>query len=349
MSSARSSPSTTRADEFPTVQGAALYKKSRVATPPMGRRTGRGETRRARAFAPGHVTGYFSPDLGVRDPRGRGSVGAGLVLDAGVVAEAAWSPDRATRVIVSSPEGASLPISTDVAQRLSAVAGGRLEVRISHALPIGQGFGMSAAGALATGLAVARVVGRTRRDAIEVAHLAELFGGGGLGGVAAILGGGLEWRARPGIPPFGRVVHRPSRMVVFLGVTGASIDSPRLLRDAAALDRIRFAAQQVEPHRSGPPSLGEFLDASEKFTDMLGLGGPAVQTAVRELRGSGVRVAQAMFGRSFFAVAPTPRARRALVRALEARGLRAVEVPVASTGARSEQSLLSRGRVGATS
>src|SRR5271154_6986697 len=91
MSNARSSPSTTRADEFPTVQGAALYKKSRVATPPMGRRAGRGETRRARAFAPAHVTGYFSPDLGSRDPRGRGSVGAGLVLDAGAVAEAAWS------------------------------------------------------------------------------------------------------------------------------------------------------------------------------------------------------------------------------------------------------------------
>jgi pantoate kinase len=300
----------------------------------MGRRTPAGATRIARAFAPGHVTGFFTPSLGARDPRGRGSIGAGLVLDLGVTAEARWSPGGRTSISVRSPDLAPLPISEEVARRLGAALGGRLEVRLSHQLPIGQGFGSSAAGALATGLAVARVADLPRAHAIEVAHLAELFGGGGLGGVASILGGGLEQRTAPGIPPFGRIVHRPVRGDLFIGALGRAIPSPELLSDPRTLGRIRRAADEAVPRRLRAPTLGEFLDGSERFTDALQLGGPSLQRTIHELRGTGARVAQAMFGRSFFAVAPTPRDRGSLIRVLERRGLRSLEIPIAGSGAR---------------
>ncbi len=312
----------------------------------MRRPAVRDATRTARAFAPGHVTGFFDPSLEARDPRGRGSTGGGLVLGAGATAEATWTPEGPSRVTVRSPAARRLPISEEVARRLAAPCGGRVEVRIVHELPIGQGFGASASGALATGLAVARATGQPTSRAVEVAHLAELFGGGGLGGVAAILGGGVELRVRPGIPPFGRILHRLVRGSVFVGIVGRPIASPDVLGDPRTLERIRSAAADIS-RGTHAPTLAGLMDDAERFTDRLALGGARLNAEIQRLRGPGVRVAQAMFGRSFFAVASTPAARRSFLRTLERRGLRALELPLARRGAFAEQSLLSRGRVGA--
>ncbi len=285
--------------------------------------------RSARAFAPGHVTGLFRPDVRSRDPRGRGSVGAGLVLDLGAWAEARFTPGPRPRVRLAG----RWPISLDVARRLAPDEPGTLEVRLTHELPVGQGFGMSAAGALATALSVAALSGRPRAQAVQVAHLADLFGGGGLGGVAAILGGGLEVRSRPGIPPFGRVHHLPIRSPILVGIVGRPIPSPAVLRDARAIARIVAAARgwrELADH----PSLDRFFRLSERFTDRAGLAPPSVRRVVLALRARGSRAAQAMFGQSFFARPPDDRARARCLDWLEGHGIPAVELRPAARGAR---------------
>jgi pantoate kinase len=293
-----------------------------------------GETAvRAGAFAPGHVTGAFCPRTEHRDPRGRGSVGVGLVLEAGVYVEATWVPSRNVRVAVTGDRTASVPISEDVARRLIAHRPGRLTVRFRRELPVGQGFGTSAADALATALAVGRVVGASRRRSAEVAHLAELFGGGGLGGVAAILDGGLERRLRPGVPPFGRVVHRPFPDPVLILTVGPPMPSPGVLSNARTLARIAAAYDAVEP--LGPrPTPEAFWSASERFTDRLRLAPPGVAAVVRAIRSRGGRAAQAMFGRSVVAALPRGRRREELVAWLMRRGLRGAELRTAAHGAR---------------
>lgn len=288
---------------------------------------------RARAFAPGHVTGLFSPAERGRDPRARGSVGAGIVLELGAEARATWWPDRRPGVRVVGEGPTAYPISTEVARRLVADAGGSLEVSLAHQLPVGQGFGMSAAGALATALSVAAVAGVPRQKAIEVAHLADLFGGGGLGGVASIVGGGLEVRERPGIPPYGSVRHRPFSGSVVLAVVGGPIPSPPLLRDPRFLRRVRRAAEDGLAILRGGPSVERFLSASEEFTDRLRLAPPGMLRTIRSLRSPDVRVAQAMFGRSLFAVPRTVTGWSRLLRALERAGLRAIEIRAARRGA----------------
>lgn len=289
--------------------------------------------RRARAFAPGHVTGAFAPRAEARDPRGRGSVGLGLVLDLGVFADVEWSPSARPSVRVRSDLAGPVEISSEVAVRLAARRPGRLRVRLVHQLPVGQGFGMSAAGAAATALAVGRAVGEDRRRCLETAHLADLFGGGGLGGVAAILGGGLERRLRPGLPPFGRIERRPVSAPLLVGVVGAPVPSPRILFDPRWLDRISAAYRTVSPER-GPMTLERFWEASERFTDRLGLAPRAVRDVVRAVRRRGGRAAQAMFGQSFFAELPTGEPRARLVRWMEDRGIRGVELNVGRSGAR---------------
>ncbi len=306
--------------------------------------------RRSRAFAPAHVTGLFVPAASTRDPRSRGSVGAGIVLEAGVSAEAEWRPGPRRRVSVTSDLGHPLSISEEVANRLLGPRDGTLSVRLAHALPVGQGFGTSAAGAVATALAVARATGRTRAEAVAVAHLADLFGGGGLGGVAAILGGGLEVRVRPGIPPFGRVIHRPYPGRVFVGVVGGPMPTASVLGNRSALARVLGAADRLGPLVRHPDA-ERLWDASEAFTDRVGLAPRPVSDLLRGLRRRGARAAQAMFGRSFFASLPADRRRDDVLRWLRDRSVRAVELAPDTRGARSlpsPRATVDRGRATAS-
>ncbi|MCI4352429.1 MAG: hypothetical protein L3K14_03470 [Thermoplasmata archaeon] len=289
--------------------------------------------RTARAFAPAHLTGIFAPSFDARDPRGRGSTGAGLVLQVGVHAVVDWRPAERTSVRLRADVADPLPISREVVRRLAPSRPSALQLTLKHDLPIGQGFGMSAAGALATGLAMASALGLPRQQAIETAHLADLFGGGGLGGVSAILGGGLEVRESPGVPPWGKVRHFPCPGSVFLIVAGSPLPSPRLLRNPQFLRRVQAAADPGMTRLGSRPSLRRFLEEAERFTDALRVGPAEVLRRIRALRSKNVSVAQSMLGRSLFAISRTSQARSELVRRLESTRLSAVEVGISARGA----------------
>jgi pantoate kinase len=254
------------------------------------------------------------------------------VLELGVTADARWEPGDRNAVRITADVPGPLPISEEVARRLVPPNSGRVTVRLTHQMPVGQGFGMSAAGALSTAFAVATIFGIPRQRAIEVAHLTELFGGGGLGGVAAILGGGLEYRVRAGVPPRGQVVHRSFPPVLFVGVVGGPIPSPRVLSDARLLRRIARAANEAWREKRAP-RVSEFLDASQRFTDRAGIVSPPLGRVLRAIRSEGGWAAQAMFGNSFFAVPRTPTRRRGILRVLQQHGIPTVELSARRAGA----------------
>ena len=285
------------------------------------RQGGRPEQVAAVAFAPGHITVLFSPETRARDPRARGSVGAGIVLREGVRAQATWTPGARRSIVLRSTPRRPLPISREAARRLVGPRKGRLEVELVHDLPIGQGFGMSAAGALATGLATARVLGRGRQEAVEIAHLAALFGGGGLGGVSAILGGGLEVRRTPGIPPWGEVRHAAWRRPVYFGVVGSPLPSPRLLSDPGFLRRVRDAARAELGSLTGRLREDRLLEAGRRFSDRLDLGSPKVRRYLTRLRSEGFLAGQTMFGQVLYAVPRDVAEETRLQRSLREMGL----------------------------
>lgn len=303
------------------------------------------------AFAPGHVTGVFSPDLRSRDPRGRGSIGAGLVLELGARAAVRWSPNVRRRLLLRSNVGGPLPISNDVVRHLWSDRGGRLEVWLQHDLPIGQGFSMSAAGALATAMALGRMFGISQTRAIEVAHLADLFGRGGLGGVASILGGGLEIRQRAGVPPWGRVRHLAARGRLVIGVTGRPIASPDLLSSPAFLRRVQRSAPPRLGRLERTPSLPAFFEEAWGFARDLDIASPPLRRFLQWANSAGIAATQAMFGNSFIALPQTRSQRTTIFDRLERAGWHAAEVGLAARGARivppARESLLERGFLGA--
>jgi len=86
------------------------------------------------------------------------------------------------------------------------------DLAVKLKLPISQGFGMSAAGAIATSLAMQRAMGEPHeeslRRAFSIAHRVERHRSTGLGDVTALAAGGVERRIAPGSPFSGNLLTK---------------------------------------------------------------------------------------------------------------------------------------------
>ncbi|MEE3083773.1 MAG: hypothetical protein VX320_06790 [Candidatus Thermoplasmatota archaeon] len=161
------------------------------------------------AHVGGHVTLIFSIHDDSENLLEQGSRGAGLSLDHGIQITATANPGSGEiSVTGTSPNQA---IHQSVMKELSTfipeVMTYDWTVEQHTMLPISQGFGLSAAGAISCALAIQRALElpeeKSRSLAIHIAHRIERQLSGGLGDVAALYAGGVELRLEPGCPPLG--------------------------------------------------------------------------------------------------------------------------------------------------
>ena len=161
---------------------------------------------KGRAHVGGHVTLIFSIQDDAESLLEQGSRGAGISLDRGVIGEATGESGNGALSISGDAPGDEL--HRLVLEELTTLdsAFGEYDWTLSHEgeLPSSQGFGLSAAGAIACGLAIQRALGvdedLARSRAIHIAHRVERRLSGGLGDVAALHSGGIELRLEPGCP-----------------------------------------------------------------------------------------------------------------------------------------------------
>ena len=250
----------------------------------------------ARAFVPGHVTGFFSvhPD---DDPVVAGSRGAGLALSDGVTVAVDPADSPSDRRIVLNDEPVEMPAVTGVLDRLDADA----RVTAGTDLPISAGFGVSGACALGTALALdaATAGGHTERELVAVAHASEVEAGTGLGDVVGQARGGMPIRLEPGAPPEGYLDGLPARPDVEY-VTFGGLDTAAVIGgDTETLSR---AGETALATLRGSPTVGTFLEASRRFAREADLTTPDVETAIEDVRAAGGEAAMAMLGQTVFAL-----------------------------------------------
>ncbi len=251
----------------------------------------------AKAFAPSHITGFFVPVMRERAVES-GSLGAGVCLEDGVVAEVALQDE--TRVTMEGEPFRSAPL-VDALLELTSEP---LWVDLHLDVPLGAGFGASGASILAALSAANHMLGLslTCNEIATMAHRAEVVGRTGLGDVAAQVTGGVVLRIKEGIPPHGRVVQIPTKSVPVSWACFGEISTAAVLENVAVRKRILRAGRSCLKKLLDRPTLENFMLESRRFTEEVGLAGESVVDAIETAEASGVVAAQAMLGDTVFAI-----------------------------------------------
>ncbi len=255
------------------------------------------------AYAPGHVSGLFAVHDASTDPLQRGSRGAGWSVDKGAWATVEQAPE--TAVVVNGKPGGAV---TEAALEVLAPGQG-LQVQIRLDLPVGQGFGMSAAGTLAACLAAADVLGLEPEEALHAAHTAEVTHGTGLGDAIGSWYGGGELRIKPGCPPHGWAmrVEAPEATQFLYCVLGDPLPTENIIQKDtwrartrehgdAAVDRILDAGRA--------DAWSKLVTESAVFSHKLGLM-PARMVSLGADFPQGVQWGQCMLGSTMWISAGT--------------------------------------------
>ncbi|TAJ44573.1 pantoate kinase [Methanofollis fontis] len=252
--------------------------------------------RTAVAFSPGHISGYFRKIAG-ESPALTGSIGAGIVIDEGVLATASAAERREVVVRevdaggrVRSESQGSPPLEYAM-ERLNV----RAHVETACRLPIGAGFGLSAAALLASITAIDALLelGLSRAEIAAVAHEAEVVHSTGLGDVSACQGGGIACRETPG--PGGRITRIPSDQEIW-AVSFGPLPTPDVIGSAEHLERVAAAFPT-----GCPTDLEGFFSRSRAFAEASGLVTADVRSALEACDAGGVLASMTMLGRGVFA------------------------------------------------
>ena len=212
------------------------------------------------------------------------------------------TPGRGVVKVVLDGRRASAPVTVDAIRGLQGSDEMDFEVDIENELPIGQGFGMSAAGAVAAAHAASIVLRLERDDALRSAHLAELKNRTGLGDVAALWRGGITFRRKEGFPPYAKVDRIDDDPEVILCVVGKPMSTATLISDPSIRAKVNAVGSQCVESLAESPNLDNLMRLSREFMKRTGLAAPKVEEAVSAVEVAGGHASMVMLGSSVFAL-----------------------------------------------
>jgi len=261
----------------------------------------------ARAFAPGHVTGFFVIKDRHRDIRKKGSLGAGFCLSKGAITivNLRKSTQQKIEILINGKKSGA-EVSRYVAKKILGEKKYHAIIKSTLQLPVSQGFGMSGAGALSTGIAVNRALKSNLpfNKIVEIAHESEIKNKTGLGDVVAESAGGVEMRIKEGLPPFGEIKRIKWNHDIVLCVLGRGIKTRAVLNNQGYRKKINRYGVMCMKEMINKPTIENFFNLSYDFASKTGLANKKIIKAIEEAKKYGM-ASQAMLGNSVFAVGNT--------------------------------------------
>jgi len=254
------------------------------------------------AFCPGHATAFFEVHEDP-DPRAKGSRGAGLSLSLGVRTVAKVREARRSSLdIMVNERRQKAEVTQRVVEKLTGSRSLEIKILSETPLPVSQGFGVSAAAALSTALALDEALGGglTRDELVAIAHETEVECATGLGDVVPASLGGMDLRWKPGAPGYSEVRTFPVQADLLLAVLGQEIPTKSILRDAPKVATINRVGGALVDEFSRSPSFERLFDLGNRFAEETGLANRTMLEVIRASRMFG-RATMAMLGNSLFA------------------------------------------------
>ena len=249
------------------------------------------------ASCPGHISGYFRKITG---PSGTttGSIGAGVVIEPGVTVTVSTASKTSVSIRQILPGGSRRQVadhSPPIASALRRI-GTDARVITECRLPIGAGFGLSAAALLATLTAVNELegLGLTEHEIALIAHETEVEHRTGLGDVAACQDGGRVVRTGAGIDgEIHRLYDLPGPLCA---VSFGPILTPTVLGSAEKMRHVERAFPTMKP-----ASPAEFFGICQDFSRRSGLETPEVARVLTACRAEKIMAGMTMLGNGVFA------------------------------------------------
>lgn len=257
------------------------------------------------AFAPGHISGFFEPIYRGQDVDRSGSRGSGINISLGTVTRATVKGSTKQNIdVFINNKRSNAPVTKLAIKHLIGNTPIGITVNTKLDLPVGQGFGMSGAGALSATLALAKLLKIPKEQAIKASHYAEVELYTGLGDSIASSFGGIEIRREAGLPPWGVIEHIPGKYDVVLCIIGKKIDSKKILSDPTKINEISNYGRYCTKKILENPSIENLFSLSQIFTKKTGLANKKVLEAIESANQHGM-ASMCMLGNSVFAIGNT--------------------------------------------
>ena len=250
-------------------------------------------------FVPGHITGFFTiqnHEIKLKN----GSCGVGFLLSKGVKTTVSDSDE----LLISVNQGDSTVI--DEVLSILELKNTNFKITQDIQLPIGAGFGTSAASALSLTLALNEFLnlGYSEELCGQIAHMAEVNLGAGLGDVIAQTGQGLVLRTKPGAPGIGEI--KSFKEEVFIGwKTFGEIKTSDIILNPQYNEILSNSGDKYLELFVDDPTLENFLDFSSKFSHEINLMSDEVKNLIDYFKSSSdiLGSSMAMLGNTVFAFA----------------------------------------------
>jgi pantoate kinase len=239
-----------------------------------------------------------------------GARGGGFGFGKGVLTEVCIeeAKTRSIRVFINGKFEPQAETSLSVVQALLNKVNREYSVVVNHKVevPIGAGFGSSAAGALTTGLALSDALDLrlTYNQIGRIAHVADVQCKTGLGTVGALMVGGCILTLDPGAPGIG-VVDRIPITDDYMIVAGVIESTPtkQVLMSAEKRSKINRCGRKTLEAIMAEPSIENFLAACLRFAEDTGFMTQRLRHLVRLAEAAGaIGVAQNMVGEAVHAL-----------------------------------------------
>lgn len=267
--------------------------------------------KKAAAFAPGHISGFFQMQNKSEDLLQVGSRNCGLCIDAGVktVVEVEESSSTELNIFINNEKSTAKTTEAAVDLLLEKI-NENVSIKVKHSVkaPVGAGYGMSGAGAIGLVLAFSETMGLdlSRDEVLAKAHEAEVKCKSGLGDVGPQMLGGLVIGLEPGSPPHGKweTIEMNQDLKIICGTKG-SLSTSGILNNLEFREKSEKLGEAAMQKLLSDKSLENFMKVSKEFALNLNVFDEEFEEIIEKISSQSPLGASAvLLGRAIFAPVP---------------------------------------------
>jgi pantoate kinase len=260
------------------------------------------------AFAPAHITGFFEISMN-SNPLYCGSRGAGVSIEHGVITtvRAIHSDSNDINIKINGINADNFPISVNVISKILSKTNNTYSVYVDHEVQVPIGAGLGSSGSIALSLVYALNaeldLGLSILESAQIAHIAEIECGTGLGTVIAEYFGGFEIRSKPGAPGIGDITNfRNESDDVIVIAFFDSIETNKVLKDQNLVNLINEYGNEYMEKFLVQPNLKNFMTFSQDFSTKLSVMPKNLISILETCRSKDIICSMCMFGNTLFSI-----------------------------------------------